>query len=49
VSESTIVVMGVTVNGEREILGIWAGDGAEGARGQSVDSQKSRARRRPNP
>ncbi|MBG6226462.1 transposase-like protein [Arthrobacter sp. CAN_A2] len=24
--------MGVTVNGEREILGIWAGDGAEGAR-----------------
>ncbi|WP_284980763.1 IS256 family transposase [Arthrobacter sp. efr-133-TYG-118] len=26
------VVMGVTVNGEREILGIWAGDGGEGAR-----------------
>jgi putative transposase len=26
------VVMGVTTNGEREILGIWAGDGAEGAR-----------------
>lgn len=26
------VVMGVTVHGEREILGIWAGDGAEGAR-----------------
>jgi putative transposase len=26
------VVMGVTVNGERDILGIWAGDGAEGAR-----------------
>jgi putative transposase len=26
------VVMGVTSNGEREILGIWAGDGAEGAR-----------------
>ncbi|GAA4685458.1 hypothetical protein GCM10023197_46600 [Gordonia humi] len=26
------VVMGVTVNGEREILGIWAGEGAEGAR-----------------
>lgn len=26
------VVMGVTVGGEREILGIWAGDGAEGAR-----------------
>jgi transposase-like protein len=24
--------MGVTVNGEREILGIWAGDGGEGAR-----------------
>ena len=24
--------MGVTTNGEREILGIWAGDGAEGAR-----------------
>jgi putative transposase len=26
------VVMGVIVNGEREILGIWAADGAEGAR-----------------
>jgi transposase-like protein len=26
------VVMGVTTGGEREILGIWAGDGAEGAR-----------------
>jgi transposase-like protein len=26
------VVMGVTANGEREILGIWAGDGGEGAR-----------------
>ncbi|SFV24946.1 Transposase (or an inactivated derivative) [Micrococcus terreus] len=26
------VVMGVTTNGEREIPGIWAGDGAEGAR-----------------
>lgn len=26
------VVMGVTVNGERDILGIWAGDGQEGAR-----------------
>jgi transposase-like protein len=24
--------MGVTVNGERDILGIWAGDGGEGAR-----------------
>ena len=24
------VVMGVTVHGERDILGIWAGDGAEG-------------------
>ena len=26
------VVIGVTVSGERDILGIWAGDGAEGAR-----------------
>jgi transposase-like protein len=26
------VVMGVTVNGEREILGLWAGAGGEGAR-----------------
>ncbi|MDQ0679199.1 putative transposase [Arthrobacter pascens] len=26
------VVMGVTTSGEREILGIWAGDGGEGAR-----------------
>ncbi|MGX1163613.1 mutator family transposase [Arthrobacter sp. SLBN-100] len=29
---SFYVVMGVTTSGEREILGIWAGDGAEGAR-----------------
>src|SRR3954462_13450647 len=26
------VVVGVTVNGERDILGIWAGDGGEGAK-----------------
>jgi transposase-like protein len=26
------VVMGVTTNGERDILGVWAGDGGEGAR-----------------
>jgi putative transposase len=26
------VVIGVTVNGERDILGLWAGDGSEGAR-----------------
>jgi putative transposase len=26
------VVIGVTVNGERDILGLWAGDGGEGAR-----------------
>ena len=26
------VVMGVTVNGERDILGLWAGDGGEGAK-----------------
>ena len=26
------VVMGITVNGKRDILGIWAGDGQEGAR-----------------
>jgi transposase-like protein len=25
------VVIGVTVNGERDILGLWAGDGSEGA------------------
>ena len=24
------VVIGVTVNGERDILGLWAGDGSEG-------------------
>jgi hypothetical protein len=24
------VVIGVTVNGERDILGLWAGDGGEG-------------------
>ena len=26
------VVIGVTMNGERDILGLWAGDGSEGAR-----------------
>ena len=26
------VVIGVTVNGERDILGLWAGDGSEAAR-----------------
>ena len=26
------VVIGVTVNGERDILGLWAGDGHEGAK-----------------
>lgn len=26
------VVIGVTVNGERDILGIWASDGGEGAK-----------------
>jgi putative transposase len=26
------VVIGVTINGERDILGLWAGDGSEGAR-----------------
>ncbi len=26
------VVIGVSVNGERDILGLWAGDGGEGAR-----------------
>ncbi len=26
------IVLGVTVNGERDILGIWAGDGGEGAK-----------------
>src|ERR671935_228263 len=29
---STYVVVGVTVNGERDILGLWAGDGSEGAK-----------------
>ena len=26
------VAIGVTVNGERDILGLWAGDGGEGAK-----------------
>lgn len=26
------ILLGVTVNGERDILGIWAGDGGEGAK-----------------
>lgn len=30
------VVMAVTVDGTRDILGIWAGDGGEGAKGRSV-------------
>jgi putative transposase len=30
VNRSVYVVIGVTVNGERDILGLWAGDGGEG-------------------
>lgn len=32
------VAIGVTVNGERDILGLWAGDGGEGAKFGSVPS-----------
>jgi putative transposase len=32
VNRPVYVVMGVTVNGERDILGLWAGDGSEGAK-----------------
>ena len=32
VSRPIYVVIGVTVNGERDILGLWAGDGSEGAK-----------------
>ena len=31
-SRPVYVVIGVTVNGERDILGLWAGDGGEGAK-----------------
>jgi putative transposase len=31
-NEPFYVVMGITVNGERDILGIWAGDGGEGGK-----------------
>ncbi|WP_374190847.1 transposase [Aeromicrobium sp. YIM 150415] len=34
------VVMGVTVNGERNVLGIWAGDGAKGAQAGSGSSMR---------
>jgi putative transposase len=30
VNRPVYVVVGVTVNGERDILGLWAGDGGEG-------------------
>ena len=30
--EPIYVVIGVTVNGERDILGLWVGDGSEGAK-----------------
>jgi transposase-like protein len=30
VNRPVYVVIGVTVNGERDILGLWAGDGGEG-------------------
>jgi transposase-like protein len=30
VNRPIYVVIGVTVNGERDILGLWAGDGGEG-------------------
>jgi len=32
VNRSIYVVIGVTVDGERDILGLWAGDGSEGAK-----------------
>jgi putative transposase len=32
VNKPVYVVIGVTVNGERDILGLWAGDGSEGAK-----------------
>ena len=32
VNRPIYVVVGVTVNGERDILGLWAGDGSEGAK-----------------
>ena len=32
VNRPVYVVIGVTVNGERDILGLWAGDGNEGAK-----------------
>jgi putative transposase len=32
VNRPIYVVIGVTVNGERDILGLWAGDGNEGAK-----------------
>jgi transposase-like protein len=31
-NEPVYVVIGVTVNGERDILGLWAGDGGDGAK-----------------
>lgn len=45
------IAVGVTVNGERDILGIWAGDGGEGAKflGRGADrDQESRRRGRPH-
>jgi len=32
VNRPVYVIVGVTVNGERDILGLWAGDGSEGAK-----------------
>jgi putative transposase len=32
VNRPVYAVIGVTVNGERDILGLWAGDGSEGAK-----------------
>jgi putative transposase len=32
VNRPVYVIIGVTVNGERDILGLWAGDGSEGAK-----------------
>ena len=31
-NKAIYVVIGVTINGERDILGLWAGGGSEGAR-----------------
>jgi transposase-like protein len=49
VNRPVYVVIGVTVNGERDILGLWAGDGGEGYGTSTGSFERIRAAGAPTP